>query len=579
LKAVGYVRVSTNKEEQELSLENQTEFFTKYITGRGDELIAIYSDKGKSATKMQNRKELQKMLKAAQRGDFKKLYVKDISRLFRNTFDFIVVTRQLAEYGVSLHLVNMGEGKDIDTFTLNLMAMLAENESQKMSERIKFSKKISQEKGIVPNFVFGYERIDKFTLVPHPEESAWIKEVFRLYTEELWGMARIAKFLYEKRVRTKKLINGEPNYNWSQTTIGHLLRNEIYIGKVINGRQSTKNLYTSERFTKPEEEWFVTDRPDFRIVSDEMYNRAQELIKINGERFVKTAYGGDSKAGRRSDKHLFSNLIKCGACGFSFRRTRRLSEDGKNVERVWWICSKRSAYGTARCTDEYIRIEEEWLKRVVEMLINNLLEDKDSFFKTVEEQCGIAVAEYVKSTNGFDLEDVESELQDFKLQRERIKTMAIRGIIELDEAEREILPINNEIERLTFVLNQADKTKELVSETKEGLRKFIEAFNGFEFDDTLDNSRLKQLIQEIRVHGKNELRVYFNLGDTVDSVNFPLSMLYQTDIDTKTKNRTQRFIRPPPGLQSGAIYRSERSSGRKQSAAPSARRDGDTKEV
>ena len=124
--AVAYIRVSTNKEEQELSLENQREFFEKYVGNRNDTLIRIYSDKGKSATKMKNRKDLQRLLSAARRGEFQRLYVKDISRLFRNTLDFITVSRELANLGVQLHLVNMGEGKDIDMFTLNLMAMIAE---------------------------------------------------------------------------------------------------------------------------------------------------------------------------------------------------------------------------------------------------------------------------------------------------------------------------------------------------------------------------------------------------------------------------------------------------------------------
>ena len=106
--AVAYIRVSTNKEEQELSLENQREFFEKYVGNRNDTLIRIYSDKGKSATKMKNRKDLQRLLSAARRGEFQRLYVKDISRLFRNTLDFITVSRELANLGVQLHLVNMG---------------------------------------------------------------------------------------------------------------------------------------------------------------------------------------------------------------------------------------------------------------------------------------------------------------------------------------------------------------------------------------------------------------------------------------------------------------------------------------
>ena len=85
IRSAAYIRVSTNKEEQELSLLNQQEFFETYITNRGEELVCIYSDKGKSATKMENRLSLQKMIRDAKRKCFNKIYVKDISRIFRNT--------------------------------------------------------------------------------------------------------------------------------------------------------------------------------------------------------------------------------------------------------------------------------------------------------------------------------------------------------------------------------------------------------------------------------------------------------------------------------------------------------------
>jgi len=530
MKAVAYVRVSTNKEEQELSLENQTEFFKKYVETRGDTLVSIYSDKGKSATKMNNRVELQKLIKAAGRGDFQKLYVKDVSRLFRNTLDFITVSRQLSDHNVSLHLVNMGEGKDIDTFTLNLMAMLAENESQKMSERIRFSKKMSQEKGIVPNFVYGYDRVDKFTLVPNPEESAWVKEIFRLYTVEQWGMARIAKHLYESRVKTKKLLNDEPNYNWSQTTVGQLLRNQIYIGKVINGKQSKKNIYTDERIENPEDVWFISERPEFRIIDDKTFDKAQQLMKTNADKYCTRVLGGGRTAARRSEKHLFSNLIKCHACGFSFRRSQRKRVNG--TYEAWWICSKRSAYGTARCTDEYVRINEELLKTVMDKLLRSLVDDKETFLKNVEASCTKVVQEYIKKTAGFDISDVETELSEIKEKRERLKALAVKGILSLEEAERDIIPLNAEIERLTFALNETDSTRVLTHEIKSNIDRFIKAFDNFSFNDELDNAKLKLLIREIRVISKKELEVYFDLGDVIDTVSIPVEITYETKINT-----------------------------------------------
>ena len=194
-------------------MKNQREFFEKYVGNRNDTLIRIYSDKGKSATKMKNRKDLQRLLSAARRGEFQRLYVKDISRLFRNTLDFITVSRELANLGVQLHLVNMGEGKDIDMFTLNLMAMIAENESQKISERTKFGKQFSKERGIVPNFCFWLRQNRQYTLVPNPEESRWVQKIFDLYTEEEWGYGENCKISLRVTRQDKKLKDGQPNYN------------------------------------------------------------------------------------------------------------------------------------------------------------------------------------------------------------------------------------------------------------------------------------------------------------------------------------------------------------------------------
>lgn len=523
MKAVAYVRVSTSKEEQLPSLENQTEYFERYITGRGDELLKIYSDRGKSATKMKNRKELNNMLKAARAHKFEKLYVKDISRLFRNTLDFITVSRELDRLGIQLHLVNMGEGKDLDTFTLNLMAMVAEHESQKISERIKFGKKISKEKGIVPNFVFGYDRIDKYTLVPNDKESYWVKKIFNLYTEEGWGMARIAQLLYENKVYTKKKRNGEYHYEWSQNAVGRILRNKLYTGIVINGKESNIDIYTTERLQIPEEDWYITERPEFRLISDEQFEKAQRLIPENAKLFPTATKKGDETGMRRSDKHLFSNLIKCDCCGFSYRRTQKRYSENRPMK-VWWTCSKRSAYGAGRCESEYIRIEEDWLKSGLDNLFNYLIQDKDNFFQTIEDKCQKLIQEYIQETSGYDIDELQEEIEELKEQRVRLKEMAVRGLITLEEAEHDMIPINKELERLDFKLHQTDKTREVTKRVKENLDNFLKKFNNFSFSENIENTDLKKIIKEIRVKSKEEIYIYFNVEDDLYDLQFPINL-------------------------------------------------------
>ena len=522
MKSVAYIRVSTLKEEQDLSLEHQREFFERYIVEtRHDELIEIYSDKGKSATKMKNRKELQRMLRDAKAQKFEKLYVKDISRLFRNTIDFITTMRDLSQYGIKLHILNLDVGRDIDEFTLNLMAMIAENESQKISERVKFGKEFSKKKGIVPNFVFGYERIDKFTLEPHPTESVWVRKIFDLYTEELWGMARIAEYLFQNKVYTKKKKDGEPNYNWSQNTVGNILENEIYIGKVINGKETTKNIYTNERDKHSEEEWYIVERPEFRLISDEQFEKAKKIREINAEMFAQNLQGQTGT--RRSEKHLFSNLIRCATCGFAYRRTQKRYSENRPMK-VWWTCSKRSAYGKDRCSSQYVRIEEEWLKSALDALFDYLIHDKDEFIKLIESKCNAIIHQHIQETAGFDIVQIKKDLKECTEQRERAKQLAIKGLISMEEAEKEMIPINREIEKLEFALDETDNTRALTKRVNERIRNLYKDIEGLKITDEITNLDLKKIIREIRVVSEDEIYVYFNVDEDLEGLYFPLSL-------------------------------------------------------
>lgn len=543
MKAAAYIRVSTDKQEQELSLQNQKEFFEKYVASKGDELIYIYSDKGKSATKMKNRTELQHMLRDAKRGRFQKIYVKDISRIFRNMLDFIEFSRDIVdEYKLTLHLVNMGEGRDVDTFLLNFFAMFAEHESQKISERVKFGKSISKEKGIVPNFVFGYDRPDKWTLVPN-DEAEWVKKIFDLYTEYNMGMSRIAAYLYEHRVRTKKSKDGEPNYNWSQHTIGGLLRNRIYTGVVINNKQNIKNLYSGERVDMDESEWKITIRPEFRIISDEQFAKAQELIVKNAVDFPYDPKTGKRMLSRRSEAHILSNLLKCPHCGGGYRRyQRKHSEGGKYY--YWWVCSNRSAYGKKPCTAEYVRLEEKDVLSALAILFNYLEQDREDFFTLVENTCNRLIKEHIRQSGSIDLDELQEELADQQEQRERIKVMMKKGLLDIDEGEDDMKELNESIKHISTIINEQDVSEALSHRVKQNLKDFFRTFDEFSYKDGMTNAGLKSVIKEIKVTNKTLLHVYFNVDDSVEGLFFPItitgSLLKSESVitDTESLDRT-----------------------------------------
>ncbi|HHX55885.1 MAG TPA: recombinase family protein, partial [Clostridiales bacterium] len=198
MKTVAYCRVSTNKEEQLDSLEGQRSFFQVYAKKHNYDLINIYADEGKSGTTMKKRLQLQQLLIDGRRNEFELVLIKDVSRLARNTVDFLTSIRRLKSYGIRVVFVNYDQtSSDSSEFMLTMLSAIAQEESANTSKRIKFGKKVNAEKGRVPNLCYGYDKINgkNYELEINKKEAEVVGKIFEMYTEELIGTNRIAKRL------------------------------------------------------------------------------------------------------------------------------------------------------------------------------------------------------------------------------------------------------------------------------------------------------------------------------------------------------------------------------------------------
>ena len=361
MNAVAYCRVSTDKADQLNSMEAQKEFFTEYTKRTGDSLIRLYADEGISGTKTKNRKEFQRMMADAEHGLFDLVLVKDISRFSRNTVDLLQNVRRLKALGIetqflTANMTNMGNSE----FVLTMFGALAQEESANTSKRVKFGKKLNAEKGRVPNIVYGYDKTigDYFNLAINEAEAAVIRQVYRWYIDEGYGSARIAAMLNEQGVRTKR------DCQWSQNAVCRILSNELYTGKIINGKQEITDFLTGTRADKDESEWMVVDKPGLRIIEPETFERAQQVMKSRGR-----AFKVDRE--RQSNKYLFSTLIKCKECGWSFRRIVRTY---KNTY-VRWACSGHNGNGADSCPNA-VTLDEDDLAATLQSYFSELLRSK-----------------------------------------------------------------------------------------------------------------------------------------------------------------------------------------------------------
>lgn len=492
-----YCRVSTDKEDQLNSLETQKEFFLEYTKRTGDNLIKLYADEGISGTKIKNRKEFQRMLADAEKGLFDMVVVKDISRFARNTVDLLQSVRKLKALGIetqflTANMTSMGNSE----FVLTIFGALAQEESANTSKRIKFGKKMNAEKGRVPNIVYGYDKTigDYFNLSINEEEAKVICQMFKWYTEEGFGGAKIANMLNDRGIKTKR------GNNWSQNSICRILTNEIYTGKIINGKEEIADFLTGQRREKDESEWLVTVRPELRIIDDETFDKAQDILKGRHDSFKLTHE-------RQSNKYLFSTLIKCKDCGWSFRRTVR---QYKNTY-VRWVCSGHNGRGADSCPNA-VTVDEEELVQVLQEYFQDVLSKKK---KVIDHVIREFQRVYKAKDENIEYEkELNAKLNKLRKSREKYMDMYTDDLISREELNEKIGGMRKEIERLenelkmvSYHLTKGEQLEAILNSTFKQMEDITDVHE-------MTNTQLKRLIQKIEVDKDGNVDIYLRLiGD------------------------------------------------------------------
>lgn len=497
MNAVAYCRVSTDKADQLNSMEAQKEFFTEYTKRTGDSLIRLYADEGISGTKTKNRKEFQRMMADAEHGLFDLVLVKDISRFSRNTVDLLQNVRRLKALGIetqflTANMTNMGNSE----FVLTMFGALAQEESANTSKRVKFGKKLNAEKGRVPNIVYGYDKTigDYFNLAINEAEAAVIRQVYRWYIDEGYGSARIAAMLNEQGVRTKR------DCQWSQNAVCRILSNELYTGKIINGKQEIADFLTGRRAEKDESEWMVVDKPGLRIIEPETFERAQQVMKSRGR-----AFKVDKE--RQSNKYLFSTLIKCKECGWSFRRIVRTY---KNTY-VRWVCSGHNGHGADNCPNA-VTLDENELIAALQSYFSELLQSKKNVKQYVVNEFQRVYRAKDENVNY----EKELSAQLAKLQKTRQKYMDLYAddLISREElnekiggARQEIERLENELKMVSYQLTKGEQLEGILSRTFSEIENITDVHQ-------MTNTQLKRIIQKIEVDKDGNVDIYLRLlGD------------------------------------------------------------------
>lgn len=498
MKIAAYCRVSTEKEAQIDSLEKQIEFFNEFTKKNGYELYKMYADEGISGKQIKHRKQFQAMMQDAKAKKFEKVVVKDVSRFARNTVDLLQSIRELKSYGIEVDFLNNGEIMEGGSeFILTILGAMAQQESANMSKRVKFGKDITAQKGRVPNIVFGYDKIpdERYTLKINEEEAKIVKEIFENYVYKGMGTTKIAWELNERGIRTKKTKS-----RWVQTSIVRMLKNPIYTGRVTNKKSEVTDFITGTRKDLPEEEWIIVEKPEMRIISDELFNKAQEILVQRSTEFKLNCK-------REKTSYVFSTLIYCKHCGYSYRRTKRkYSENGK--EYIRWVCSGRNSMGVSSCPNTTV-IDEEELVNAIKEYLKSIISNKKEFMKSVQKEFDKITK--LRENNERNEKSLLQEIEKITVKKQKYMEMFQNEIINIQELKKYTNPLNEDIARLEREL------KLITSEIKEKdvlekeLSRTISTVDDILNNDTITNAMLKTIIDVIEVDSEANIEVRLKL--------------------------------------------------------------------
>lgn len=508
-----YCRVSTEHEEQIKALDNQIEWFNDILPKHPNwqlvnsscsaqikrrkstiplkEIDGYYIDEGLSGLTAENRPALLQLIDDCKAGKVDLILTREVCRFSRNIVDAISIQRELKtrEIGVAIYFYqdNIFTYDNDAEMKLGIFATLAQNESQKISERVKAGQKTSRAKGVLygNGNILGYNLIineGNNAYEINEEQAETVRRIFELCLDG-YGVGKIGDILVQEK---RKNSSGETK--WSYQNILRILQKKVYCGYLSYNvtisddclEKKRHNINKSERIYKKVEPSIVPV-----IIDEDIFNSCQEKMKKRKKEYFssKTGSGKDTSA-----KNVFSKKLRC-KCGHSFRRdTWHKNKSG--VTTYGFTCYNVLNHGKAEnYTDEdeikklnicdMPAISELRLRIQALKVFNELIEDDSLIQDTIKTLKKKSVKNATTIEN--DIKSINSKIQKLIDRNNNYIDLVADGIIskkdflaKKEENENEINKLQDRVEKLQA--QKEDESTPTINEAvlREALNKILD---------------------------------------------------------------------------------------------------------
>jgi DNA invertase Pin-like site-specific DNA recombinase len=444
MRCAAYIRVSTNKEEQKLSIQNQKSLFIDYIKERNWTVHDFFIDIETGTTA--HRENLQRLIQEAKQKKFDVIIAKELSRLARNgslSYQIRDVAQENKIGIITLDgAVNSIEG---DVSKYGLYTWLYEEESQRTSQRVKTALKTRAQKGYFKGSQppYGYI-VQSGKLYQRDDETPNIvKWMFSEYIKGR-GFDSIARYMISGGYPTPATLTGKKNANkkWHGSTVKVILQNPHYTGQLVQQRETTISATNKSRIKVPIEKQITVPDTHEPLISEETFNLVQDLIK--------------SRANKRKpeNKHLFSSLIYCNDCGSAmhFKQNRK-----------GYVCGGYVKYTKDFCTHHAIKEVS---------LVQQIIKDFDKCLGLLSNSTThkklLLIAKKEKERLNSKLNNITNKVRKLQERKSKLVTLLIEEVLSkedyhynIENIEKELQQLNSDTEHLNLLLYKRDNVDEL----------------------------------------------------------------------------------------------------------------------
>ena len=467
LNVTDYSRVSTDSKSQETSMANQTYYYKNLILNTPNwTYIDGYADDGITGTSTAHRDDFNRMVEDGLNGKFDLILTKEVSRFARNTLDSIFYTRELLKSGVAVFF----ENDNINTlypdseFKLTIIASLAQEESRKTSQRVKWARRRAIEQGqiYIPPNMHGYRMVDgKVEIVE--EEAKLVQRIFELYCQG-YGFRLLGEKLKEEGYLNS---NGNP-YNIS--SLRSIITNPRYKGYFTGGMYETVDHISKKVIERDPEDWIMYPAPDIvpPIVSEEVWNNANELLQKKRKKVYLT------KETSYQNKYKYSGKIYCKKHGTAFHRT--LYRYKKAPDREVYQCKVYRQEGKKGCDTPMLYTDE--LDAIMACIFKTIFKHKDDFINEL-----LTMIEKHLQEDDFtkDITKAMSEIEKIKTRKDKLLDLTLNDLISKSEFKKRNEEFNHQLELLDEELKKYESLRKAKRNSKDQL-KLMEKFLNEKYD-------------------------------------------------------------------------------------------------